>query len=95
VTVFSVLTLVVAALFALLGLRAAFNPVRLEDDASTGVRVLVALHDASRAGFWLALAGLFVGFALLEDPNEFRWFAFIPLAMAAIRLVTAARLSRG
>lgn len=94
-TVFSVLTLVAAGVFALLGLRAAFNPVRVEEDASTGVRVLVALHDAARAGFWLALGGLFVGFALLEDPNEFRWFAFIPIAMAAIRLVTAARLARG
>jgi hypothetical protein len=93
-TVFAGLSLVLAALFVLLGLRAAFNPVRLEESASVGLRLLVAVHDAARAGFWLALAALFVGFTLVEDPNEFRWFAFVPIAMAGIRLVSAARLSR-
>lgn len=91
---FPAASLVLGGIFLLVGLRAAFSPVSVEEDASTGVRVLVALHDAARAGFWLALAALMVGFALVEDPNEFRWFALVPIGMAGIRLVTAARLSR-
>lgn len=70
------------------------DPTRLEDDLEGWERLLVAVHDASRAGFWFALSGLFLGFALIDDAASFRWFALIPIGMAALRMLAAVRLSR-
>jgi hypothetical protein len=59
------------------------------------IRFLIALHDSAKAGFWLSLGAFFLGFALIEEIQGFRWFALIPLVMAGLRLATAALLSRG
>jgi hypothetical protein len=87
--------LVLAGLFLMFGLISAVNSLREArpiDDPR--VRFLVAVHDSAKAGFWLALAAFFLGFALIEEPQAFRWFALLPVAMAGLRLVTAALLSR-
>jgi len=83
-----------AAVFFLVGVRTTLTPTRLDELISGRDRLLIALHDASRAGFWLALAALFVGFSLVDDPFEFRWFVMVPIGMAAVRLLAAVGLSR-
>lgn len=90
----TILGWVLAGLFFLFGVRTALAPTRLEDRVSGGERVLLAVHDAARAGFWLALAAVFVGFNLIENPFEFRWFVMVPIGMAALRLLAAVGLSR-
>lgn len=91
-----IVEVVVGSLFLLVGLRSSLRSLRSTDTAeSAGTRALVAVHDAAKAGFWLALGGLFIGFATLDEPESFRWFVLVPIAMAGIRLVAAATLSRG
>lgn len=90
-----VLELALAALALGMALRAAMTPTPLEGGpVSPRERFLIALHDASRGGFWLALAGLFAGFALIDDAASFRWFAIVPILMAGMRLLAATFLAR-
>ena len=83
-----------AAVCFLVGARVALAPTRLEGELSGADRLLVAVHDASRAGFWLALSAAFVGFNLVENAFEFRWFVMVPIGMAALRLLSSVGLSR-
>jgi hypothetical protein len=88
--------LVLAGIFGVIGLRSAMASLReTETGRSLRNRALVALHDAAKAGFWLALGAFFLGFGLLDEPQGFRWFALVPIGMAGIRLAAAAVLSRG
>ncbi len=91
-----VLEIAATALFLLIGVRATAAALRggVEAEESARVRFLMALHDAARAGFWLGLAGLFLGFALIDDARSFRWFAVVPIAMGGLRLIAAAQLAR-
>ncbi|MGH2738978.1 MAG: hypothetical protein ACRDH6_00620 [Actinomycetota bacterium] len=87
--------LIVGGVFIALGLRS--SVVSFRDPSVPGsarIRALVALHDTVKAGFWLALGGLFIGFATLDEPQSFRWFVLVPIAMAGLRLASAALLSR-
>lgn len=78
-----------------LALRAAMSPTPLDEGPVRGRdRFLIAMHDAARAGFWLSIAGLFAGFALIDDPASFRWFAVVPILMAGMRLLAATFLAR-
>lgn len=89
-----VIEIVLGALFVLIGLRSGFASLREPTPAaSPGDRFLLALHDAAKAGFWLALGGFFIGYPLVDDLT-FRWFALTPLGMAGIRLIAAYFLSR-
>jgi hypothetical protein len=90
-----ILELVLAALFLLFGVVSGINSLRdAQPVDEPRLRFLVAVHDAAKAGFWLALAGFFLGFALIKEPFGFRWFALMPILMAGLRLATAALLSR-
>lgn len=86
----------VAVPLLLIGLYSAFrsiqDPVPAEDSRS---RFLIAVHEACKAGFWLTFGGFFLAYGLLDQPQSFRWFAMVPLGMAALRLLTAAILARG
>ncbi len=57
-----------------------------------GDRVLIAVHDAARAMFWLSLGGFFLALGLSRGASEVRWLLLIPLGMAAVRLVSASFL---
>jgi hypothetical protein len=85
----------VAAPLLFIGLYSAIrsiqDPVPAEDGRS---RFLIAVHEASKAGFWLTFGGFFLAYGLLEQPQTFRWFAMVPLGMAALRLITATFLAR-
>lgn len=71
--------------------RSLTDPVTAEDGRS---RLLIAIHQASKAGFWLALGAFFLLYGLAPEPQEYRWFALVPIAMAGLRLATAALLAR-
>lgn len=55
---------------------------------------MIALHEAAKAGFWLALGTFFLGYATVAEPQQFRWFVMIPISMAGLRLVAATLLAR-
>ena len=90
-----VLGLVVAALLAAFGVRSAIKwlgvdfPVR-----SAWERVLFVVNITARIGLWFAFAGFFLGWALVEDPDEFGAYALIPIVLAGLQLVTGVLLSR-
>lgn len=91
----NVLEWALAAVALAVGVRAVFTPVRFEGGpVSPPDRLLVALYEAARAGFWFSLAGLFAGFALVEEPESFRVFAVVPILFAGLRMLAAARLAR-
>jgi hypothetical protein len=74
------------------GVRSVMEPIGAEDGRS---RFLIAVHEASKAGFWLTLGGFFLVYGVAADPQSWRWFALVPIGMAALRLGSAALLSRG
>ena len=87
--------LALAALLFLAGVRSAVRslaePVPTDDGGS---RLLIAVHDASRALFWFSLAGFFVAFEVASEPWNVRWLILVPIAMAVVRLLTASALAR-
>lgn len=89
------LEVLVAIPLVLIGLGSAWRslaePIPAED---AGSRFLIAVHQASKAGFWFAFGGFFVAYGLLEHPEGFRWFALIPVGMAVLRLASALLLAR-
>lgn len=89
---------ILAAIFFVVGIRAGLAALRSETRGEPpGIRFLVAVHDAARAGFWLSLGALFLGFGILEDDEELRQYAvvgIVPIVMAGIRLLAAGRLAR-
>jgi hypothetical protein len=86
---------VIAGILALLGLRSLRRWMGTEFRAeSPGEQVLYAAHVFSRVGMWFAVAGLFVGYALVEDPQSLGWYVFVLLALAGLRLMTSFYLWR-
>jgi hypothetical protein len=59
-----------------------------------GIRLLIAIHDAAKAMFWISLGGFFVLYAAAEEQEVVRWLVLVPIVMAAIRLLSASVLSR-
>jgi hypothetical protein len=62
--------------------------------ADVGSRLLIAVHDAAKAGFWMAFAAAFLAFGLLEEAFLGRLLVVVGLALAAVRLVMATLLAR-
>jgi hypothetical protein len=89
------LEILVAIPLLLVGVASAWrslaDPVPAED---AGSRFLVGVHQASKAGFWLAFGGFFLAYGLLQEPAGFRWFALVPVGMAVLRLGSALLLAR-
>jgi hypothetical protein len=85
--VVAILELVAAAFLILVGLWVAYYSLKEPPDVRSGKkRFLFALHEAARAGFWLALGAWFLGLALLPEPQTWRWFIIVPIGMAGLRL---------
>jgi hypothetical protein len=96
VTVGQIIGLAIGGLLVLVGLVSGIRAVSSPGPADSGRdRFLVALHDAAKAGFWLALGAAFVGLSVLEPAAEYRWLVTIPIGMAGLRLVAATLLARG
>src|SRR5207245_908332 len=66
---------VIAGLLALLGLRSLRKWMGRQFPAtSTSEQVLYALNVTARVGMWFALAGFFVAYALVDDPQGLGWY---------------------
>ena len=91
----NIFELTLAGLLFAAGIRSLIVWLRTEFDAeSPSERVLFALHAAARAGIWLSLAALFLGYAVVNEPQGIRWLALVPLALAGLQLLTGMALSR-
>jgi hypothetical protein len=90
-----VFELVVAGLLVLGAVASLLKWLGAEYAASnTGERVLFAVHAASRVGLWLAFAAFFVGYALVDEPQRFKWFFLVPIALAGVQLLTGMLMAR-
>ena len=88
--------LVVGGILALLGIRSLVKwmGIRFESQ-SIRDQLLFVLHTAARVGLWFAFAGFFFGFALVDEVGTFvRWYAFVPLGLAGVQLMTGVFLAR-
>jgi hypothetical protein len=92
---FEIASLVLAGLFALGGIRSLARWLgRPLDSPSLRDQVLFAVNVTGRVGLWFALAGMFVGTALIEEFETFRWYLLVPLGMATLQLVSTVLLGR-
>jgi hypothetical protein len=83
----TILELVAAGFLILVGLWVAYWSLKEPMEVRSGKeRFLFALHEAARAGFWLALGAWFLGLAFIEEPQTWRWFILVPIGMAGLRL---------
>jgi hypothetical protein len=86
---------ILAGLLALLGVRSALRWARVRFVAETfRDQFLYAVHVAARISVWFALAGAFVGFAILDEPERFQWYVLVPLGLAALQVLAAIALWR-
>jgi hypothetical protein len=90
-----VVELVLAALFALGGLRSLRRWMALEFQPRSGRdNLLYLLHATARVGMWFAFSGFFVGYALVAEPWRIRWYVMVPICLASVQLLTGAALAR-
>jgi hypothetical protein len=86
---------ILAVLLALVGVRSVLKWSRVRFEADTlRDQFLYSLHVTARTCVWFALAGAFVGFAVLDEPERFQWYVFFPLGLAAIQVLAAVALWR-
>jgi hypothetical protein len=96
ITGVNVAELVFAGILFLFGIRSLVKWLRVPYRPQTpGEGVLYALHATARVAMWLAFAGFFAGYALVDEPQAFRPYVMVPLGLAAIQLLTAMRLGMG
>jgi len=89
----AIVELAAAAVFVTLGIRSLVRWLRSDyRPEEPGERVLYALHVTARVGMWFAFAGFFAGYALVDEPQSFRGYVLVPLALAAIQLLTGVLL---
>jgi hypothetical protein len=94
---------IVAGIFALLGVRSAVYWLRrpMESDVRRD-HLLYALFVASRVGLWFALMGLFLlfasveaqGRAFIDDAARFNWYYIVLAVPAALQFVSGFLLGR-
>lgn len=70
-------------------LRRPFEPEDLRD------RLLYALYVTCRAGWWFTLGFFFLGYGLVDQPQDLRWFLLVPIALAGIQLLASLGLAHG
>jgi len=86
---------VVGGLLILFGLVSAVRSLASPATADERrIRLLIAIHDAAKAMFWISLGGFFILYAAAEEQDVVRWLVLVPIGMAAIRLLSASVLSR-
>ena len=70
-------------------LRRPFEPADVRD------RLLYALYVTCRAGWWLTLGFFFLGYGLVDQSQDLRWFLLVPIALAGIQLLASLGLAHG
>ncbi len=84
-----------AAVLLLLGVRSLVRWFRTHFEAASATeQFLYSLHVTARVGIWFALGTAFLGYALIDEPQEFTWFVAVPMVLAATQLLTSVLLSR-
>lgn len=87
--------LVLATILVVVGMFSLRKWLRAHFQASsTGEQVLYSLHVTSRVGTWFALAGFFVGYAIVDEPQSFGWYVYVLIGLASIQLLTGFSLWR-
>ena len=87
--------LVAAAILLVLAFRSLRKWVRIRfEAASTLEHVLFSLYVASRVGMWFALAGFFIGYAFVDEPQKLGWYALVLIGLAGVQLLSSFFLSR-
>lgn len=81
-----------AVLLALAGLRSLWTWMRRRLPGADPVdHLLYALHLTGRVGLWFSLAGFFALYAYVDAAGvslrPYRWYAIVPLVLAAVQLV--------
>ena len=91
----SAVEIAVASAFLLLGVRSLVRWLGTDfEGRSNRDQVLFAIHATARVGLWFAFAALFLGYALVDRPERFRWFVLVPLGLSAVQALSAVLLSR-
>ena len=95
--------LALAAIPAALGVRSlVYWSRRPLESTVLSDHLLYALFLTGRIGFWFSLSGIFLisalvdveGRAFVDEMQQFRWYAAIPLGLAALQLVAGVLLGR-
>ncbi len=90
-----VASVIVAALLLLLGIRSLIRWFGTHFEAASGrEQLLYSLHVTARVGIWFALGAAFLGYALVDEPQDFTWFVAVPVVLAAAQLLTSMLLAR-
>ena len=90
-----VIEIVVAALLFLGGLRSLLRWFRTQFDAeSARERFLYSLFASARVGTWLSLGAIFLGYAIVTEPQSLPWYTLVPLGLAGVQAVTGLALAR-
>jgi hypothetical protein len=85
----------IASAFLLMGVRSLLRWLATDfEGRSSRDQVLFAVHATARVGLWFAFAGFFLGYALLDRPERFRWFVLVPLGLSAVQALSGILLSR-
>jgi hypothetical protein len=86
---------IMAGILALLGVRSFSKSLSVRFEVETlREHFLYSLHVTARICVWFALAGAFLGFAVLDEPERFRWYVFVPLGLAGLQVLAALGLWR-
>jgi hypothetical protein len=90
-----VLEFVIGVMFALGGLRSLWRWSRRHLQARAPMdHLLFALYVTGRVGLWFAFAALFIGYALIDQVDRFRWFILLPISLSAMQLIGGVFLGR-
>lgn len=82
------LELVIAGLFAFGGVRSLWVWSRRSfEGADARDHALYGVYVACRVGLWFAFAGFFLGYALIEEVEPFRWYVMLPIGLSAGQLL--------
>src|SRR2546430_9707798 len=87
--------LVAAGRFGIVGVFSLLHWLDVEFGAATpGEHVAYALYATSRVGMWFAFGAFFLGYAVVDEPQAFRWYILVPIGLAGVQLLTGLYLGR-
>jgi hypothetical protein len=90
-----VFEIVAAGLLFLGGIRSLVKWFLTDFDAeSPRDHVLYSMFASARVGTWLTLGALFLGYAIVSEPEVIPLFGLIPLGLAGVQLLTGMALGR-
>jgi hypothetical protein len=90
-----VVEFVVTGLFAAVGVFSLLHWLNVEfGAASPAEHIAFAMYATGRVGMWFAFAGFFLGYAIVDEPQAFRWYILLPIVLAGVQLLSGLYLGR-